>query len=272
MPELPEAESIARALKRALVGRTITKVEVFFPRLRTPLTPLLHAGLVGRKFVDVRRRARYAVADLDDGRALVMHFGMSGVVRVEPITARRKHEHVWIRLDDGRAFKFEDPRRFGILEVQPLGPDGWPVSLADFGVEPLSSAFTGEFLFKASRGKKCPVKELLMDNAVVTGIGNIYTAETLFAAHVRPTRRAAKLTRAECAAVVANAKRILRAAIALGGTTVSDFLNVDGSEGRFATRLQVYGQAGHPCPVCGATIRNVTLGGRSSCYCPRCQK
>ncbi|HNX05570.1 MAG TPA: bifunctional DNA-formamidopyrimidine glycosylase/DNA-(apurinic or apyrimidinic site) lyase, partial [Opitutales bacterium] len=207
-----------------------------------------------------------------DGRALVMHFGMSGVVRVETPAARRKHEHVWIRLDDGRAFKFEDPRRFGILEIQPLGPDGWPVSLAAFGVEPLSSAFTGEFLFNASRGKKRPVKELLMDNTVVTGLGNIYTAETLFAAQVRPARRAARLTRAECAALVANAKRILRAAIALGGTTVSDFLNVDGSEGRFAQKLLAYGHAGRPCPVCGAAIRNVTLGGRSSCYCPKCQK
>ena len=121
MPELPEAESISRALDRALKGRRITKVEVFFPRLRTPLEPLLKSGLVGRAFTGCRRRARYAVADLDDGRALTMHFGMSGVVRVEDARLpRRKHEHVFIHLSDGRALRFEDPRRFGSLEVQRL--------------------------------------------------------------------------------------------------------------------------------------------------------
>ena len=125
MPELPEAESIARALDRALAGRVITKVEVFFPRLRTPLAPLLSAGLPGRRILGCRRRARYAVADLDDGRALVLHFGMSGVARVEDARRpRRKHEHVVVTLDDGRALKFEDPRRFGAFEVQELGPDG----------------------------------------------------------------------------------------------------------------------------------------------------
>ena len=151
MPELPEAESIARALDRALSGRVITKVEVFFPRLRTPLAPLLSAGLPGRRILGCRRRARYAVADLDDGRALVLHFGMSGVARVEDARRpRRKHEHVVVTLDDGRALKFEDPRRFGAFEVQELGPDGWPVSLAGIGVEPLSDDFTGEMLFLAA--------------------------------------------------------------------------------------------------------------------------
>ena len=271
MPELPEAESIARALNRALKKKKITKVEVFFPRLRTSLEPLKKAKLEGRAFKGCRRRARYAVADLDDGRALTMHFGMSGVVRVEDAKLpRRKHEHVMIHLDDGKAFKFEDPRRFGFLEVQKLGKDGWPECLAGIGVEPLSPKFTGKFLFEASRGRKKPVKEFIMDNAVVTGIGNIYAAETLFACGIRPTRPAAELTRSDCDAIVRNAKRILRLAIKWGGTTVSDFKNVDGSEGKFVQKLKMYGKKN--CPVCHTPIAKVTLGGRTSWYCPECQR
>jgi len=270
MPELPEAESIARALDRALAKRRIVKVEVLFPRLRTSLEPLKKAKLEGCAFMGCRRRARYAVADLDDGRALVMHFGMSGVVRVEDEKLpRRKHEHVIIHLDDGRAFKFEDPRRFGLLEVQRLGKDGWPEGLAGIGVEPLSPRFTGRFLFEASRGRMKPVKELLMDNGVVTGIGNIYAAETLFASRIAPTRPADRLTAEDCATLVRNARRILRQAISWGGTTVSDFRNVDGSEGKFVQKLKMYGKT--HCPVCGTPIARVTLGGRTSWYCPSCQ-
>lgn len=270
MPELPEAESIVQALNRALKGRTICKVEVFFPRLRTSLMPLKRAKLEGLKFISCRRRARYAVCDLSDGRALTMHFGMSGVVRVEgKNVARRKHEHVFIWLDNGKALRFEDPRRFGFMEVQKLGADGWPECLSDIGVEPLSPMFTGKFLFAKSRGRKKSAKEFIMDNAIVTGIGNIYAAETLFASGVRPQRSAAKLTLAECAAIVQNAKRILKLAIKWGGTTVSDYRNVDGSEGKFVQKLKMYGK--DRCSRCGAKIAKVTLGGRTSWYCPNCQ-
>lgn len=270
MPELPEAETVARALDRALRKRKITKVDVFAPKLRKPLAPLKSAGLEGCAFVGCRRRARYAIADLDDGRALVMHFGMTGVVRVEDAKLpRRKHEHVVLSLDDGRAFKFEDPRRFGSLEVGELGPDGWPTSLAGIGVEPLSRAFTGEVLFQASRGRKKSVKELVMDNAVVTGIGNIYAAETLFACGILPQRAAETLTKAECDVLAHHAKRILRLAIKWGGTTVHDFRNVDGTEGKFTQKLKIYGQK--TCPKCKTPVAKVVLGGRTSWYCPHCQ-
>lgn len=270
MPELPEAETVARALDRALKGKTIARVEVFLPKLRTSLAPLTKAGLEGRTFVGCRRRARYAVADLDDGRALVLHFGMTGVARVDAADRpRRKHEHVVITLTDGQAFRFEDPRRFGLVEVQPPGSDGWPAGLADLGVEPLSRAFDADLLFRTSRDRKKSVKELLMDNAVVTGIGNIYAAETLFASGIRPQRRACRLTRAECATLVHHAKRILRLAIRWGGTTVSDFHHVDGSEGKFAQKLKIYGQKA--CPVCGTPTARVVLGGRTSWFCPKCQ-
>lgn len=270
MPELPEAESISKALDKALKRKKISRVEVFFPRLRTPLGPLAEAGLQGLRFTGCRRRARYAVADLEDGRSLTMHFGMSGVVRVESVDVpRRKHEHVWITLDNGMAFKFEDPRRFGFLEVHRRGADGWPECLAGIGIEPLSRNFTGKFLFNASRGRKKTAKEFIMDNAVVTGIGNIYAAETLFASGVSPLRRAGELTLEECSAIVANAKRILRMAIKCGGTTVSDYRNVDGSEGKFARKLLIYGKS--ECPKCASPVLKPVVGGRTSWYCPKCQ-
>ena len=274
MPELPEAETIGRALKRALVGRRITEVRVFSPAMREPLTPLLDAELPGRRFVDVRRRARYVIAELDDGRALLMHFGMSGVVRVEPATVpKRKHEHLFLVLDDGRAFRFECTRRFSVCKLCSLPePSGCPPELGGIGVEPLTDKFDEEYLFRGSRSRHCAVKCLLMDNAVVAGIGNIYAAETLFAAGVDPRREAGSLTRNECGRIVREAKRILSRAIELGGSSISDFLNVDGSEGKFAQELQIYGRTGKSCLRCGGTVQCVRLGGRSSCFCPHCQK
>ena len=274
MPELPEAENICRALDRALAGRRITGVEVFTPMMRTSLLPLESAHLEGLTILGTRRRGRYVVADLSDGRALLMHFGMSGVVRVEgPEIPKRKHEHVFIRLDDGRIFRFECTRRFSLLEVVTKpAPEGFPEALSSLGVEPLSEEFDGAYLYAASRRRKVAVKLLLMDNAVVTGIGNIYANEALFASGVSPLRPSPELTKSECAKLADNAKRILARAIEAGGTTISDFLNVDGSEGKFVRELRIYGRAGEACPRCGATVECVRQGGRSSFYCPGCQK
>ncbi len=273
MPELPEAENISRALGRALPGLEISRVELFSPAMREPLAPLGEAGLPGRKFVAVRRRARYVIAELDDGRALLMHFGMSGVVRVESAAVpRRKHEHVFLHLSDGRIFRFECTRRFSLLKVVALPePGAVPAELAELGVEPLSGGFDAGYLFRISRGRSGCVKNFLMDNQVVVGIGNIYATETLFAARVSPLRETGSLTRTECGLLVREARRILARAIELGGSSISDFLNVDGSEGKFAQELLVYGRAGQPCPVCGALLETRRLGGRSSCFCPECQ-
>ena len=274
MPELPEAENIRRALARAMTGRKIVRVEIFSPAMREPLIPLAAAGLEGLTFTGFRRRGRYVLADLSDGRALLMHFGMSGVVRVESAEIpRRKHEHVFLHLDDGRAFRFECTRRFSVLKVCALpSPGGLPAELEKFGPEPLTEAFDGEYLYAASRGKSCCVKPLLMDNCIVAGIGNIYATEILHAAGVSPLRPAGKLSRRECASIVAESKRILARAIELGGSSISDFLNVDGSEGKFTQELEVYGRSGMACAKCGAEIISRRIGGRTSAFCPECQK
>ncbi|MDR0933211.1 MAG: bifunctional DNA-formamidopyrimidine glycosylase/DNA-(apurinic or apyrimidinic site) lyase [Victivallales bacterium] len=273
MPELPEAENIARALSRVLTGRTITQVEVFSPAMREPLTPLLTAGLEGKSLLDIRRRGRYVIAELSDGRVLLMHFGMSGVVRVEGGNiAKRKHEHVFLHLDDGKIFRFECTRRFSLLKVCALPcAGGIPAELDKFGPEPLSDEFNGEYLYRVSRGKSSPVKSFIMDNAIVPGIGNIYATETLFGVGISPLRPAGKLTRKECDLLIQESKKILHRAIELGGSSISDFLNVDGSEGKFAQELKIYGKTGQACVQCGAKILSARIGGRTSAYCPCCQ-
>ena len=274
MPELPEVENIGRALKKALSGRRILKTEIFSPALRTPLAPLAQADLEGVRILEVRRRGRYLAVELSGKRAFLIHLGMSGVIRVEPGTVpRRKHEHIFIHLDDGKIFRFECTRRFSIFELHTLsGNQKFPAVLDKLGVEPLEKEFTPQFLYEKSRSVKGCVKNFLMDNAVVVGIGNIYATEILFECQIDPRRSAAKLTRKDCEKIVPCAKEILERAIAAGGTTVSDFLNVDGSKGQFALQLKAYGRGGMPCVKCGTLLESVKLGGRSSVFCPRCQK
>lgn len=273
MPELPEAENICRALDRSLRDEIISKVEVFTPKMRTPLEPLLTASLEGRRVVKCVRRARYVLCHLDDNRAIVMHFGMSGVVRVEDITVpKRKHEHVFIHFESGKVFRFECTRRFSLLEVHELESNGVPAILNSLGVEPLEDGYTPEYMLNAASGKKTAVKPFIMNNDIVVGIGNIYATETLFASKVHPERAANTLTLKEWQLIVENSRRILKRAIELGGSTISDFLNVDGSEGKFAQELSIYGKEGEKCPVCGSQIKAVKLGGRTSAFCPACQK
>lgn len=273
MPELPEAENICRALERNLSGEIICKVEVFTPKMRTPLEPLLSAGLEGRKIKQCVRRARYVVCRLDDNRALVMHFGMSGVVRVEDTSVpKRKHEHVFIYFESGKVFRFECTRRFSLLEVHKLEENGFPAFLNALGVEPLEDDFTAEYMLKKASGKKGAVKPFIMDNNIVVGIGNIYVTETLFVSKVRPDRPACEVTLAEWKKIVSYSKKILSRAIELGGSSISDFLNVDGSEGKFAQELQIYGKEKTPCVNCGTAIEAIKLGGRTSTFCPKCQK
>lgn len=274
MPELPEVENIGRALKKALTGKKILKTEVFSPALRTPLAPLANRDLEGALFLDVRRRGRYLTAELSGRRAFLIHFGMSGVARVEPPSVpKRKHEHIFIHLDDGLIFRFECTRRFSIFELHPLSENkSFPDVLDKLGVEPLSEDFTAAYLFSASQKSRGCVKNFLMDNAVVVGIGNIYATETLFLCGIDPRRSASELTLNECRKLVKHSRNILHQAIKAGGTTISDFLNVDGSKGNFAAALQVYRRAGEKCFKCGSVIEAVKLGGRTSAYCPLCQK
>jgi formamidopyrimidine-DNA glycosylase len=270
MPELPEVETIRRGLAPLLVGRRILRVVLRREDLRWPIPAELAALLPGQRIEAVRRRAKYLLIDTAAGTALV-HLGMSGSLRSLPATAPpRAHDHADLQLDDGRALRLTDPRRFGCLLWQQ--PGALHPLLAKLGPEPLSRAFDGDLLFARSRGRAAPVKVFLMDQAVVVGVGNIYAAEALFAAGIDPRVAAGRIARARYARLARVVKRILARAIARGGTTLRDFRDADGSPGRFERELLVYGHEGERCSVCGATLRGERIGDRASVFCPRCQR
>ena len=269
MPELPEVETISRALAKGLVGLHIVDIEVFSPRLRTPIEPLKDAPLRNKKIIAVNRRGRYSLVRFEDESILLMHYGMTGVVRIEQPAERRKHEHIFFHLSNGLVMKFECPRRFSQVEYFP--DDDIPV-LKKLGIEPLSDEFNGNFLYNAAIKKKTPAKLFITDNAIVTGVGNIYAAEVLFASNVHPELPANKLTLKQCNILAEHIKRILNLAIECGGSTISDFRHVDGSQGAFARELKIYGRDGEKCSVCGNIIERIVQGGRSSFFCPECQK
>jgi formamidopyrimidine-DNA glycosylase len=270
MPELPEVETVRRALTAHLVGRRIRAVVLRRPALRWPIPAAVGDLLPGQRVEAVRRRAKYLLIDTAAGSALV-HLGMSGSLRLEAESAPlRPHDHVELHLDDGRALRFRDPRRFGALLWQP--PTEVHPLLAGLGPEPLSRAFGGGLLLARSRGRSAPVKSFLMDQAVVVGVGNIYAAEALFAAGIDPRAAAGLLSRARCERLAQAVKRVLARAIRAGGTTLRDYVDPVGEPGRFSLELYVYGREGEPCRRCGAIVRGVRLAGRASAYCPRCQR
>lgn len=270
MPELPEVETTRRGLAPHLLGRIVVGLDVRQPRLRWPLPDELRENLRGQRILDVERRAKYLLVHTEPGSAL-LHLGMSGSLRVLPAsTPVGAHDHVDWRLDSGQVLRFTDPRRFGSQLWQPRGQTH-PL-LAGLGPEPLSDDFDGDLLWARSRGRKAAVKLLLMDQAVVVGVGNIYASEALFAAGIHPRRAAGSVSRERYARLADEIKRILAYAIRRGGTTLRDFISPDGLPGYFEQELFAYGREGEPCRVCGTPIRAIVLGQRSTFFCPRCQR
>lgn len=270
MPELPEVETTRRGLAAQLVGRRITHLTLRRPDLRWPIPAKLPEHLAGQRIEAVERRAKYLLTQTAAGSAL-WHLGMSGVMRVLPAaTPLGAHDHVDVGLDDGRVLRFTDPRRFGCLLWQ--APGTLHPLLARLGPEPLSEAFHGDMLFAAARGRTVAVKGLLMNQAVVVGVGNIYAAEALFRAGIRPTAAAGAVSRRRYERLVTAVKHILGQAIERGGTTLRDFQNPEGLPGYFAQELSVYGREGQSCKACGAVLKSLRLGQRATVWCPRCQR
>lgn len=270
MPELPEVETIARGVRPVLLGQRIARIVVREPRLRWRVADDLAPRLIGRTVLDVRRRAKYLVVDAGP-ESLIAHLGMSGrllVVQADAPPAR--HDHVDVVLGSGLAVRLRDPRRFGSLHVA-AAPDEHPL-LAGLGPEPLGDRFDGGYLFAVSRGRTVAIKDLLLNSRIVAGIGNIYASEALFAARVHPRTAAGRLGRVRMERIAAAVRAILQRAIDTGGTTLRDYRTPGGDPGLFAIELAAYGRAGQPCPRCGATIRALRQGGRSTFHCPRCQR
>ncbi len=268
MPELPEVETTCRGVAPHLIGRRLIDWVVRVPSLRWPVA--IPEAVRGQSIRAVRRRAKYLLVEFDRG-ALILHLGMSGSLRILPAdTPLLKHDHVDLCLDDGRILRLNDPRRFGSLHWQPEPVEAhW--LLAGLGVEPLTPAFDGNYLKAAARGRRIAVKHLLMDGHVVVGVGNIYANEALFLARIRPTRAAGRVTLPAYRALAAAVKQVLGAAIAMGGTTLRDFVNQDGQPGYFKQSLWVYGREEKPCKVCGTALKGIRQGQRATVFCPVCQ-
>ncbi|MFP2769127.1 bifunctional DNA-formamidopyrimidine glycosylase/DNA-(apurinic or apyrimidinic site) lyase [Oceanisphaera sp. KMM 10153] len=269
MPELPEVEVSRQGITPFMLGETVMRVVVRNASLRWPI-PAEIQELVGLTIVGIRRRAKYLLLDTDWGTA-ILHLGMSGNLRVLPHgTPAGKHDHVDIELGNGKLLRLNDPRRFGCLLWTREAAEQHPL-LARLGPEPLTDAFDGDYLYRRSRKRKTAIKQFIMDNHVVVGVGNIYANESLFTAGIHPRRAAGEIDHARYLLLVAEIKSVLARAIGQGGTTLKDFTGSDGKPGYFVQELQVYGKAGQPCTSCGAELREIRMGGRSTVFCPLCQ-
>ena len=271
MPELPEVETTRRGIEPAIRDRTIVRVELRERRLRWPVPRALPSLLAGRRVQGVRRRAKYLLIDLDGG-ALIAHLGMSGSLRVLPAgTPTIAHDHYDLVLDSGRCLRYNDPRRFGSLLWTVRDPLRHRL-LAGLGPEPFDPSLDAERLAAAARGRRVTVKQFIMDQSVLVGVGNIYASESLFRAGVDPRRPAGRVGVERWTRILDEVRAVLGEAIGQGGSTLRDYVNPDGAPGYFAQNLYVYERAGEPCRRCGTAIRQRVQGQRSTYYCPACQR
>jgi formamidopyrimidine-DNA glycosylase len=269
MPELPEVETTRRGIAPHIVGQRVDRVIVREPRLRWPVPSDLNERLSGALITGVRRRAKYLLIDSSAGCVMV-HLGMSGSLRIMPAeTPALFHDHIDVVLSGGNCLRYHDPRRFGSCHW--LENDQHPL-LDHLGPEPLSDAFHADYLYGLARGRRAPIKQFVMDGRVVVGVGNIYANEALFRAGIRPDRAAGRTSHSRYIELVSAIKVILNHAIAVGGTTLRDFVGGDGEPGYFAQSLDVYGRAGKSCRRCTRRLTEIRIGGRSTVFCRQCQR
>lgn len=271
MPELPEVETTRKGIEPYLSGTRILATEIRERRLRWPIPDHLEQQINRKTVKAVNRRGKYLLLKIGGGYLLV-HLGMSGSLRVARSgDALLKHDHVIFKLSNDLTLRFNDPRRFGCI----LWVEGDPFQhslLRHLGPEPLSDELTGSYLYTHARGRKVAVKNFIMDSQIVVGVGNIYASEALFLSGIRPRTAARRISNAKYDLLVSNIRQVLSNAIAMGGTTLRDFVGGDGKPGYFQQTLNVYGRKDEPCRICETPIKHIVLGQRSTYYCPRCQK
>jgi formamidopyrimidine-DNA glycosylase len=293
MPELPEVETVRRGLAPVMEGARFVKVEANRPDLRRPFPKDFVKRLTGKTVTGLGRRAKYLLADLSSGDVLMMHLGMSGSFRVakdgraktpgkfhHPRSEARAHDHVVFHMSSGAQVIFNDPRRFGLMLLVPRGELAEHPLMREVGPEPLGNAFDAAMLARACAGKKTSLKAALSDQKVVAGLGNIYVCEALHRARLSPKRRASTLASRSGAPtehaerLVEAIKAVLNDAIAVGGSSLRDHRRTDGELGEFQHNFRVYDRVGEPCPTpgCRGTVKRIVQAGRSTFFCPTCQK
>ncbi len=289
MPELPEVETVRTGLAPAMEGYRLTHVEMRRGDLRTPFPHDFVARTQGRKIKTLRRRAKYLLADLDSGETLVIHLGMSGRMSVYAHGKKRrlgdyvydappdgagtgKHDHVVFETDAPARIVFNDHRRFGLMALVDTKTLEQDKLFKGIGVEPLSENFNTAYLAKVLSGKKTPIKSALLDQRLIAGLGNIYVCEALFRSHISPKKLAGAIKREKLAPLVAAIKKVLKDAIAAGGSTLRDHAQATGDPGNFQHHFLVYGREGLSCKLgCKGTVKRIVQAGRSTFYCPKCQ-
>lgn len=283
MPELPEVETVRRGLLPVLEGRRIVTAQVNRPDLRWPFPERMAERLTGQTVTALRRRSKYLLADLSSGETLIVHLGMSGRMLISGVQigqfyqshpAPEKHDHVVLETDKGARVTFNDPRRFGAMDLWPTGQLETHWLLDRIGPEPLGNAFNEPYLVAALKGRRTPIKSALLDQRIVAGLGNIYVCEALYRAGISPLRKASRISKARAAGLVPVIRTVLEEAIAAGGSSLRDFRQADGELGYFQHTFRVYDREGGPCGTDGCTgyIRRVVQSGRSSFYCALCQR
>jgi formamidopyrimidine-DNA glycosylase len=270
MPELPEVETTVRGLAPVLEGRRIASIELRRPDLRRPFPPDLRQRLTGARIIGLRRRAKYGLIDTDRGDTLVFHLGMSGRWRIDPADIGA-HDHVLIETEEGRRLSLNDPRRFGSIDLVPTDSLDSVEPFAKMGPEPLGPDFDGACLAAALDGRSAPIKAMLLDQRIVAGLGNIYVCEALHMARIAPGKPAGRIARVRLDRLAGAVKEVLQAAIAAGGSTLRDYARPDGELGYFSKEWRVYGREGEACH-CGTVIRRRVDSGRSTFFCPKCQR
>jgi formamidopyrimidine-DNA glycosylase len=270
MPELPEVETTKQGIKPHLDGQTISRIIIRNPKLRLPVPADINELCSGKKISRITRRAKYILLHLSEGYLLI-HLGMSGHLRIVPDTTKaEKHDHIDMILSNGLILRYCDPRRFGLFFYIEDNPYQHAL-LAHLGPEPLSEEFSHDYLFHRAQNKNTPIKSLIMNNEIVVGVGNIYATESLFLAGIHPMAPAKSIAHAQMTKLTEYIKKILKSAIAAGGTTLKDFYTFDGKPGYFSISLQVYGRKKQPCFQCSTPIESIVIAGRHSAFCPQCQ-
>jgi len=271
MPELPEVETTLRGIAPHITHKRVTELVVRQPSLRWPIPDDLAALIRGKELLAVTRRGKYLLLNFGHGHALI-HLGMSGSLRIVNTDEPPLYHDHFDMVFGALALRYCDPRRFGcLLWVEDDEPTEHKL-LCDLGPEPLTEAFTADYLFERSRKRTQPVKQFIMDSKIVVGVGNIYANESLFMARIKPLRKAGALTRKDCEALVRDIKFVLQRSIDQGGTTLRDFVGGDGKPGYFKQQLLVYGRGGEPCRVCKKPLKEVRMNDRTTVYCTNCQK
>lgn len=270
MPELPEVETTVRGLAPALEGRRIRRVLMRRPDLRRPMPQDLGQRLTGATVTALGRRAKYGLIDTDRGDTMIFHLGMSGRWRVDP-TEVLAHDHLILETEEGRTLALNDPRRFGSVDLVPTAELGdWPAFRA-LGPEPLGPDFTAAHLRQALAGRVASIKLLLLDQRIVAGLGNIYVCEALYESRISPKRSGGSITMPRLGRLAGEVRAVLESAIEAGGSSLRDYARPDGELGYFSKQFKVYGREGEPCE-CGGIVARYSEGGRSTFWCPKCQK